>query len=176
MAMTLGTVMLIPMAISLKSTLQEWGEHGERNELIQHARLAMMKMTRELKYAEVLLQATSATHSYLEFTTTYLVDADAGTENVLYYRLNGNEVLYRQVDGGSAYMVAGIPNTMTNTVTFAKVDSLEIIPLKDDGSGNLIVLGASPLSAAIAVQLNLVMSDEDGQAVAVSSLVKMRNV
>jgi len=181
MALALGILLLVPLSVGLKSSLGTWKNSNERDESIYNLRMAMHRMTTELRYATKLLQAESPAASSLEFETTTLLDSDPGTtETVWFYRWAGNGVLFRKVDYGSGYP-AGFPQSC-NLAGFPSgpiyVDTLDIIPMKIDGSDNLVplVIPSDTLDMAVAVQINLTMRDEDQETVTASSLVKMRNL
>ena len=171
LAITLSVTILLPLMMSLRIGVKSWKENTRTSELLQHARVAMHRITSELRYATEVLQAESTTHSYLRFTTAYTEDDDADLETIEFYRLNGNPVLYRRISHPIGHPVAGI------VFDDIAVDAFEITPMKVVGGNNLVALGGSDtIDMTEAVDLELTMKNVvSGKTVTVSSLATLRN-
>ena len=180
LALTLGVIVLAPVTMAFKVSLSGWEETYKHDELLNHARMAMARMVSDLRYAVTILQADSATHSYLEFTTRNLLDDTWDAETLMFYRTNGNPVLYRRVvEGEGAHLIGSKLAGLNTTEGIIQVDAFEITPLKKATSGDPILLdtsGGDTLDMTVAVQMALTMSDtESGDSVTVTSVAKLRN-
>lgn len=82
----------------LKSSLDVWRKAGVKGELWQEARIAMHRITEEVRYATGILNNTTG---LLEFNTTCLLDTDSGTEKIKYNK-SGTD-LYRYEDTTGSY-------------------------------------------------------------------------
>ena len=175
MALALGSVLLAAVAMMGILSLKNRDMLNTKGELLHQTRLAVARISAELRYATKLLQAESTPHAYLEFETTNLIDADPGVETIRFSRTSGNAYLIRTVDGTGTLYLAGIPKNVTEYIT--RVTVFEVKPMRVDGGDNLVDLGGSPLSEAVAVQFALTLEDVDsGETVKVSTMVKMRNL
>ncbi|MDD5449297.1 MAG: prepilin-type N-terminal cleavage/methylation domain-containing protein [Candidatus Omnitrophica bacterium] len=93
LALALISVILLALTNILGISLKNWELSGKRNELIQNGRVAMERITSDLRYA---VSITTFTDDVLEFKTRYLENEDDSVEVIKYYKSGSN--LYRQVD------------------------------------------------------------------------------
>lgn len=175
LALALGALLLIPLTIALNIYLQNFEEGSEQSELMQHARVAFSRIAREARYADSLVEARIGR---LEFNTTTLEDADAGTIERIAYQLAGG-ALNRSVNGlpsPSGQAVAGT-QTAANTLTLVQVNSFVNTPLKLDGAENLVPMVIPPdnIANAVAVRTQMNLADNDLDILSISTVVKLRN-
>ena len=50
-ALTVGVLILLPMGMGFRLALKNWEMSQEETELVQHARVAMARITSDLRYA-----------------------------------------------------------------------------------------------------------------------------
>ena len=168
LALTLGAVLLAPVTLALQVGLKTWKETKESDELVQQMRIAMSRITMELKYATELIQADTT----LEFDTVYLLDGTPDTERIR-YRQSGN-YLYRSQESGPEFAIAGANESYTKIPV--DVISFTVVPLKSDGSSlGGMTIPPELLSDADAVQIFLTMADKDGDQLSLTNLVLLRN-
>ena len=173
LALALGAVLLASVAMMGVLSLDSRALFNTRGDLSHQARIAVARISAELRYATKLLQAESALHSYLEFETTNLINTAPDVETIFFSRMSPNRYLSRQVDGGDPSYLAGISEFEGDV----QVIAFDITPMKVDGSDNVVPLGADPLSEAVAVQFSLTLEDvASGETVTVSTMVKPRNL
>ena len=137
--------------------------------MYNQSRMAMFRMTSELRYAEKLVQLDD---HVLEFKTRYLVDSDPQIETVKYEWIFYQ--LYRSVDGSAPV-----------DITFAQDTALKFTGYKIDASGNLVPLdlaGGDTIDNAVAVGIDLTEAFQDSSLkfgsvyFTFNSLAAMRNM
>lgn len=169
LALAIGTVLLASLFMIFKIGKASWNTSTEQSELIQHARVAMDRLSYELRYAKGLNQADT---NAIEFPTTVLINSDdTNTETVRYEIITAT--LQRSVDGGTKQIIAG--STSGNLVS-AYLSLVQ--PLKLDASNNLIALTVSdPLSLAVALLVEIKMKNTNNmsQQVVLRTMVNLRD-
>lgn len=167
LALALGALILASLTTVFRTGWQSWNEDNERSEFIQHARVAMWRITDDLRYAKSLDQLASGSSGNLQFTTKNL--PDTGAIRVIRYEVADSEL--KRIEQGTSSKIAGSSSEGIN------VTALNSTPLKIDiDTGNLVALvgGDSP-GDAIAVRVELTLQDADGDSFTVISTAKLRN-
>ena len=165
LALSVGALILVSLTNVFQSTRAGWKVANYKSDMTQHARVAVSRMTSELRYATRL---TLDGGNLVEFETNNLLDSDKMTTETIRYSLNP-PYIERSVNGGAINFVAGGVNTSVSDLLFQ--------PLKIDAGGDLVPLVAGdPVSLAVAVQIHLTLSDPDSNRFEVVSLARMRNL
>lgn len=166
LAVAISALIMASLTMIFQVTKQSWNKARTHAELIQHARVAMSRLSSELRYATNLTQANT---SNIIFDTTVLVDTNEMTTESIRYQVVGN-VLRRRVGGGAPYTVAGdaAPGGVVAQLTVVQ-------PVKLDASNNVVpLLISDPLSLACGLDVELTLQ-KSSQAVNVRTLVNFRD-
>jgi len=178
MAVALGAMIFIPLTMAFNVAIKTWDEHAVNDELYQHARVAMDRLTRELRHAIRLVDQEDPQE--LKFYTR----RDTGTnpwvwEAVRYQKAQIPSTslfgLSRNQNLDPPYFIAGsdgYPSVTVNSFSYVlyKVEEIEgqlqFQPL-DTGD---------PISAADVVWVGLTLTNEDStKSVILTSRVALRN-
>lgn len=167
LALALGALILASLTIVFKTGWQSWKENNEKSELIQHARVAMWRITDDLRYAQQLDELPASGYSgNLQFTTVNLFSDPA----VIRYEVVESEL--RRIAEEISSKIAG---SSSEGISVTAMDST---PFKLGVSGNLVALDAGAgdvASDAIAVKVDLTLQDADGNSFTLGSTAKLRN-
>lgn len=178
LALSLGAVVLTTLTAVFTTSLHSWDENNDRDVLISHAQAAMNRMVYELRYATALNDVANGDPTQIDFDTTNLLDDDSGVENVVYQMWLSQSEIHRLVSGDVTQSLdqplAGYVDPAHNIT----VSGFSVTALKLDGAtGDLVDLGGSPLSSAVAVEISLtLMNPDDGDSVTLTSVARMRNL
>jgi len=165
LALTIGAVVMASLLTSFSLAGKLWRKGGQSSEAIQHGRVAMTRMSADLRYATQGLDFSSGV---LEFETTNMLDSTPDVE-VIRYEFTSPK-LYRTADGGPMMAVAGSDEEKV-TVT-----AVTLTPKKQSGGGNLVNLGGSDTAAdAEAVTVELELQDAHGESYRFSTTAGFRN-
>ena len=94
LSLALIALILVSLTNVLNVSLKAWRLSGRDDDLIQNARVAMERMTSDIRYAVAISEFSGGA---LEFSTRYVEDEDDQTEVIRYYKSGSG--LYRSVDG-----------------------------------------------------------------------------
>lgn len=173
MALLLGAVIMVPLSMGFSFGLKSWNSNKIKSELIQHARVAMYRMTSELRYAESIVDKRSINNE-LEFATTHLIDADDGIENIIYRVESVPFLLVRKVMEDSIE-ISDVEVAGTNFGYIpVRVTNFTAKPMRIDSSGVLVENVLKPIEDTVAVQIDLTLECKN-ESITVTSLAKMRN-
>ncbi len=166
LSLAIGALVMMSLTTAFKVTRQSWKNTTAQSELYQHARIAMSRLSSELRFATLL---TIATGGVIQFDTKVLLDDDSGTTEVIRYEILSN-VMQRSVGAaGTKYQIAG------DSAAGISVVSAAFVPMKRNAGGVLIPLVAGdPLSMAVAVEVTLTMNNAIPQSVDVKTLAYFR--
>ena len=166
LAISLSAVIMASLTMVFKVTKQSWNSNTRKSELLQHVRLALARMSLDMRYATNLVTATTGT---ILFDTTVLVDNDETTTEQISYFISGNALMRSIGAAGTPYDVAG-ENTSGGVVFSFPV----VQPVKLDALGNVIPLDvADPLSMAIGLDIQMRVQ-RDTDTMDVRTLVNFR--
>ena len=166
MAVAIGALLMVSLTTVFQVNKQNWNVNNRRSEMLQHARVAMSRLSTELRYATNLVQADSST---IVFETTELLDMNNSTTETIRYE-NGGFNIQRSVDGGTRQIIAGDEKSTGIQARFSS-----IVPVKLDVSNNVVPLDVSdPLSTAIGLQFTMTIQDSSAQQLSVTTMVKFR--
>lgn len=161
-ALLLGSLVLV-----FKVGKSSWNVSNQQSELLQHARIAMTRLSSELRYATGLTQADMLV---VEFTTKVLVDSDNSTTETIRYEVVGNTI-QRSVNAGTKQIVAGDSFAGRVIARFYSV-----VPVKLDGGSNVVPLDIlDPLSMAVGIRVAMSMQDPYSKTVVVSTMANFRD-
>ena len=171
LALTVSAVILGTLTMALHVSFEGW-RHGQADQdLAMHLRSAMNRIVTELRYTHKLIQAGSGV---LEFDTKLLVNTDDEVERIKYeVTSSGSQsTLVRSVDGGIPYVVAG---------TSSGEEIVKVVSFVTQGyklqTGSLMTLtGGDLIDIATAVEVSIVLQDEDGKTLQSSSMAYLRNL
>jgi len=105
LAIAIIAIIMLSVAQALDVALQSWQVEENKNELLQHGRVAVERMLTELRYAN---RVNNATTSALQFEAENFTDTDSGNETYWYRLMNdtsNNQVLMRSFkdDGAGVF-------------------------------------------------------------------------
>jgi len=175
MAMALSALVLAPLLMGLNIVLKDWEEERIQSELLQHARVAMQRITSELRYASGIYDHNNP--DVLTFFTRTLLDDDWAIEKIKYWREDagdGTFLLYRGVDSGGGYEPYPIAGAMGSSLAGISVPGFVIKYFRLDGD-NLNELASTEkdyLVDLVEVSLTLACG---AKTVSLSSRIKLRN-
>jgi len=173
MALALGLIIFVPLTVAFNAAVKTWDEHIAMEELYQHGRVAMERITSELRYATHLVDKEDS--GKLKFYTRNLIDKNWDPEVIWYetqqipsYWFDG---LARKQEGDPFYFIAGgevSPGIKINLFIYEvhKVSGGLFVPLGD----------SEPISAADVVKVRLDLATEDDKYwLTLTSRVQLRN-
>lgn len=167
LGVAVGAVLLASLLLVFKVGKHSWNVNNQQSELLQHARIAMARLSSELRYATGLSQASIST---IGFPTKVLVNADSATTEVIEYTIVSN-TLQRSVDGGVKSILAGDIGRGISAVFTG------VVPVKVDVSGNVVPLSlADPLSLAVGLEVEMTFQDSYSKSVKVKTMITFRGV
>ncbi|MBN1492854.1 MAG: prepilin-type N-terminal cleavage/methylation domain-containing protein [Candidatus Omnitrophica bacterium] len=164
LSLAVSAVIISAVAMAFQVSLTNSRLTFSNNEALQHARLAMDKIIRDLRYAAKIKGAPT---DVLEFYTRTRVNDDWHAEVILYHK-NG-DVLERSINGEPATVIAGVgPGDI-------RISVLQTRLLKENTTGGLTnAMGVH--DAVVAVEVTLGVLDEFGNEVRLIATACMRNV
>ena len=170
LSLAIGTMVLASVGMAFQAGRYAWKKSSQRSELLQHARIGMARMTSELRYATSLQSLTSSGLMGFTFATNNLLDNDTSTTEVIEYRAVST-TLDRSAAGGPFTVIAGDPGKIKAYFP------IPVSPLKLSSSGNVVPLGADPLSTAIGMEIHFKVEDaaNANNSVELVSRVKFRS-
>jgi len=176
LALAIGALVVISLSNLFQVSLASWEQSMDRSELLQHTRVALQRITMELRYATELVD-TRSTPNTLTFNTVNLEDDDSGVEEISYYIDQPVENLHRSVDGGGGQFVAGNSSFWSGQPGDVNVVMLWVGPMKWDGAGgSLVYLNPwDPITDATAVEISMTLQDRDYSPITLTTMVTLRN-
>jgi len=144
LAIAIIAIIMLSVAQALDVALQSWQVEENKNELLQHGRVAVERMLTELRYANAV---TSATTSDLQFEAENFTDTDSGNEIYWYYLTNdsdGNQVLVRsfQDNGAGVWTATTIAEYASAfSVTYDNTDEIMTVSITLARNSQTITLG-----------------------------------
>jgi len=168
LALTLGALILASLTVIFEISSTNWRQINQKREIIQHARIAMIRLTDELRYTIRLNDSGSP--NILEFYTRKLINDDWSPTWMKYELNTADNLLYRTAGPYSPYPIAG------STTEYISVTGFNYQPLKIDAGGNLVqLITTDPIDKAVAVNIGLTLSDIDGDTFTLETTVMFRN-
>ncbi|MFC1808982.1 PilW family protein [Candidatus Omnitrophota bacterium] len=164
LALAVSVVIISAVTMAFQVSLKSSRSTFSKNEALQHARLAMNKIVRDLRYAVKIKVFPT---DLLGFYTRTRVNDDWNAE-VIQYQRNG-DFLERSVDGGAPTIIAGVG------AGDVRVSILQTILLKSDGSNGLTSTG-DVNDPVLAVEVTLGVIDKFGKEVRLISTARLMNV
>ena len=159
MALVLGAMVFLPLTMAFNVAIKVWNEHIINDELHQHARVAMDRLTSELRYA--IRIEDSGFPDKLWFRTRNLIDDNWDSELIKYEKLEivsapKMDALKRSEEGSPFYTIAGSDLEPRFQVTNFDHDFYKV------AGGNLQVLGGlDTMDDVEVVEVNLTVANED---------------
>jgi len=167
---------LVPMFRAFNLAIQNWESDEDFNELSQQARIAMQRITSELRYAAGIKDHSNPYDLY--FFTRTLLNNGWEVENIEYWlRTTAGAPYYAlmrsQDDKATEYAIAGSP---VASVSGISVISFELEFLQWTGSNFAVVQSSDPSDWIDTVGINLTLEKVGtSKTVSLSSRIKLRN-
>ena len=168
LAIMMSALIMTSLAITLNVSFQAADSTESNQELAQHARVAMSRITHDLRYAaEITMTGTS-----LAFDTVNLTDDDATTIESISYVIEGSgaQLYLTRYDNINYGVIAG----STGNEEDIRVTFFQSTPQKI-AMGNVVpFMGGDTLDMCAAVVVEMQLQDSHGNTLTVSSMAGMR--
>ena len=170
LAIALGAVILTSLSMMFNVSIKGWRANEAQSELMQHARIALTNITRDLRH---LLWFENVDADTCEFYAENFLGSSPEILLVRYHYDSANNILSRFYDKGTSSIDSVIAGDVLEDI---RVDTVNFIPLKRNNSDELVeILGTDPLHCALAMRVNCTIRDNENNSIVVGTTVLLRN-